>query len=312
MPRPFHTLRTTMKAELALLGVAAIWGATFPVMKAALADASPLAYLVARFALASVLAAPLWPVLRGGMSRRELGAGLVLGGIIAASFAAQTIGLTRIGPARSAFLTSLYVAFVPLLSVPLLGRVPRPASLAGTACALAGLGLMTWEGGGFRWALGDLLTVACAAGFALHIIGVGVFTARYDYRRLFLLQIGAAALLLVPALPLEPLRWSLTPRLALALLATAGLATTLTFYVQNRVQRRTSPTRTAIIFATEPVFAAVFTALFWPGGTGLGGADLLGAGLILAGLVVAELGPAPHGAASGPDAGASRRTADSP
>jgi drug/metabolite transporter (DMT)-like permease len=254
-----------LRADLALLGVAFIWGATFPVMKLALEDASPAIYLALRFALAALLALPLLVSERGHWSRREVGAGLLLGGLLAGSFALQTLGLARIGPARSAFLTSLYVVFVPLLSVPLLGRLPRAQSLVGVACALVGLGFMTWEGGGFNPQPGDLLTLGGAVGFALHIIGVGVLTSRYDYRRLFVLQVCAAAVLLIPAISLETPRLVFSLRFAVALMVTGGLATTLAFYVQNRVQRHSTPTRTAIIFAMEPVFAVLVTAASFRG-----------------------------------------------
>jgi drug/metabolite transporter (DMT)-like permease len=154
---------------------------------------------------------------------------------------------------------------------------------------LAGLGFLSWEGGGLQWQVGDLLTLGGALGFALHIIGVGILTRRHDYRRLFVLQIAAAAVLLVPAISLETPRLVFSARFAAALLVTGGVATTLAFYVQNRVQRRSTPTRTAIIFAMEPVFAVLVTAAFPGMSAGLSTTDGIGAVLIMAGLIVAEL-----------------------
>ena len=289
-------MRRSIRADLALLGVAFVWGSTFPVVKGALADASPLLFLGARFALACLFVLPLWPALRPRPRKKELGAGLLLGALLAGSFALQTIGLQEIGAARSAFLTSLYVVFVPLLSIPVQRRLPPVNAWLGAALALLGLGLMTWDGLGWGWRAGDLMTIGCAAGFALHILGVGALTARFDYRRLFILQVAAATGLLLPAATLEPLRWTASPRLALALLLTAGLATALAFYVQNRVQRHISPTRTAIIFAMEPVFAAVCAAVLSGGRTGLSGRELAGAALILSGLITAgfRLSQGPH------------------
>ena len=52
-------MRGALKADLALLGVAFVWGATFPVMKLALSDASPAVYLALRFALAALLFGPI-------------------------------------------------------------------------------------------------------------------------------------------------------------------------------------------------------------------------------------------------------------
>ena len=282
-------MRRSTRAGLALLAVSFTWGATFPVIKSALADAGPLLFLSVRFALALLVALPLWRSLRGRLTAAEGVAGLILGALLAVSFSFQTIALTEIGAARSAFLTSLYVVFVPLLAIPLTRHVPALRTWLGVALALAGLGLMTWDGVGLSWRPGDLMTVGCAVGFALHIIGVGVFTARFDYRRLFLLQIAVATLLLAPAsLILEPVRFTPTLRLGVALLITGVLGTTLAFYVQNRVQRHTSATRVAIIFAMEPVFAVVCTALL-SGRIGFTPREGLGAALIVTGLIVSEL-----------------------
>ena len=74
----------------------------------------------------------------------------------------------------------------------------------------------------------------------------------------------------------------------MALLITGVLGTTLAFYVQNRVQRHTSATRVAIIFAMEPVFAVVCTALL-SGRIGFTPREGLGAVLIVTGLIVSEL-----------------------
>jgi drug/metabolite transporter (DMT)-like permease len=90
-------------------------------------------------------------------------------------------------------------------------------------------------------------------------------------------------------------------RLAVAVAVTGGLATTLAFYVQNRVQRRTTPTRTAIVFAMEPVFAVLVTTAFPSMGTGLTVLDGIGAAFIVTALIVAELrvSPVSHEGARG-------------
>ena len=284
-------VRRAVCADLALLCVACTWGATFPVVKAALDDASPVLFLAVRFALASLFVIPLWPVLRPRPRARELAAGGVLGALLAVPFTLQTVALQEIGAARSAFLTSLYVLLVPLFAVVFTRRAPSASTWRGLALVLIGLLAMTWDGVGLGWRAGDLLTVGCAVGFALHIVGVGALTVRYDYRRLFVLQILVATVLLSGAVALEPVRWTFSPRLIGALLATAGLATALAFYVQNRVQRHTSASRAAIIFAMEPVFAALAAVGLSGGQVGLSTREMGGAALILGGMLASELGP---------------------
>lgn len=280
-------MRPSLLADLALLLITFIWGATFVTVQGALADASPFVFLVLRFGLAAVLCLP-WLARRGAWRRDEIVAGATLGALVAAGFALQTHGLTLLTPSRSAFITSLYVVLTPLLALPLRRHRPSPATLGGVGCALAGLALMTWSGGGFAPRLGDWLTLACAVVFAVQILAIDAFTARYDDRRLVALQIGFAALLLLPCLVLERIRLQPSGRLWLAVAITAGPATAVAFGVQGRLQRRTTPNRAALLFASEPVFTAL-TARLVRGDSGLGARGWAGATLILAGVLLAEL-----------------------
>ena len=291
-------VRPSLRADAALLVVAFMWGATFPVVKGALVDASPLLYLVLRFALASLLLLPMASALRGRWGARELSGGILLGALLALGFALQTVGLASTTPSRSAFLTSLYVIFVPLLSVALTGHRPRSSSWLGALAALGGLGLMTWQGGLLRWQPGDLLTLACALAFALHILGVGVLAGRYDFRRMFVIQILTAMVMLTLMLPLESIHFNPSLRLLLAVVATGVLATHLALYIQNRAQRRTSASRAAIIFAMEPVFAALVTAMLASGRSDLTLIQGCGGVLIVIGLVIAGLGSRGEGTTS--------------
>jgi len=305
--------RESLRANGALLLVSFIWGASFPVMKLGLDEASPLLFLTLRFTLAALLSVPFLPALRGPWARHELLGGILLGALLAAAFAMQTVGLTHTTPSRSAFLTSFYVVFVPLLSLPLTGHRPRRASWLGAFLALGGLAFMTLNEGLLRWQPGDLLTLAGALGFALHILGVGVLTGRHDFRRLYVLQILTATALLALATPLEEVFWHPGVHLLWTVILTGGLATGLTFYIQNRVQRHTSASRTAVIFAMEPVFAALITAAMAGGRSDLNLPQIFGALLIMAGLITSGLGSrAGTSQDTGSDAGPRRRTASSP
>ncbi|MBI4491789.1 MAG: EamA family transporter, partial [Chloroflexi bacterium] len=68
---------------------------------------------------------------------------------------------------------------------------------------------------------------------------------------------------------------------------TGLLATVAAFFIQTRAQRFTTATHTALIFSTEPAFAALFAYLL--AGEVLGGWALAGCGLILAGMVLAQV-----------------------
>jgi drug/metabolite transporter (DMT)-like permease len=278
----------TLVADGVLLGVTFVWGATFVVIHDALGATSPFAFLSLRFGFATLLCLPFLPAFRGGIRGHEAWDGLLLGGLLALGFGLQTVGLVEISPSRSAFLTSMYVVFTPLLALPILGRGPSLPTLAGVGCSLVGLAMMSWDGGGFAARRGDWLTLACAVAFALQIIVLDRATRRGDFRRLFVLQIAGAAVLLTPGLAFETVRLERSVRLATAIALTAGPATVGAFYLQSRFQPRTTPNRAAILFASEPVFAALTTAMV-RGESGLTGRGWMGAALILAGVVVAEI-----------------------
>jgi drug/metabolite transporter (DMT)-like permease len=117
---------------------------------------------------------------------------------------------------------------------------------------------------------------------------VGSYTRRFSFRHLVPVQILVVGLLAAAALPLNldfRLHW--TAGLIGALLLTAVLATGFAFSVQNWAQQFTPPAHTALIFALEPVFAALTSRLVL--GERLGGKVFMGSALILAGMVISEV-----------------------
>jgi drug/metabolite transporter (DMT)-like permease len=106
-------------------------------------------------------------------------------------------------------------------------------------------------------------------------------------RRLFadlsLLSVAVISLFFEPST--WPDRWD--GPLLFSLLVTGVLATTYALWVQTRMQRYTTPTRTAIVFTMEPVSAAIFGV--WLGGETLSLGQMIGGGLIVAAMLLAEL-----------------------
>ena len=292
MPLPLR-----VKADLALVGVIFIWGTSFVIVKTALDDASPLAFLLLRFVVASLALLVLsWRSL-ATTEPGTLRAGAVIGFFLFAGFAFQTIGLQHTTPTKSAFITALSVPFVPLLLVVLFRRRLRWDVLAGIAAATLGMYLLTVPPGALEIARGDLLTLGCALAFAGHIVALGRYAPRFGHAQLALWQILVALALFVLIAPLAgptgldamEVRWS--GRLLLAVGVTGVLATALAFSVQTWAQQFTLPTHTAIIFSLEPVFAALTSFLVLR--ERLGGRGLLGAGLILLGVLLVELRGSP-------------------
>ena len=278
-------MTTRTKAEAFLVVVSAIWGSTFVVVKGALGDASPLSFLAVRFILAGLL---LLAILgRGQVDRETILPGFILGLFLFGGYLAQTWGLLYTTPSKSAFLTGFSVILVPAIMM-LSGFKMGSATLVGGVLGLFGIYLLVAPSGMAAVNRGDILTLAGALSFAVHIVLVGHYTKNFSFLHLVPVQVlvvGLLSFLVLPFVPDQTLH--LTGRLVMAILVTAVLATGVAFSVQNWAQQYTPAAHTALIFALEPVFAALSSWLVI--GEHFGGRVLLGSGLILAGMMISEI-----------------------
>lgn len=276
-----------LRADLGLLAVATIWGATFVMVKDALREAGPLTFLAVRFSLATLAFVPLLARRRQALSWRVAASGGAVGLLLFGGYAFQTAGLQFTSASKAGFITGLSVVFVPILSAAVLGRPPDWLTLVGVGLATVGLGLLSL-GDNLALDVGDLLVLACAVCFALHIIAVGHFAPRLDVLGLTAAQILAAAFLnTAGAWLFESPRIAQMVTILPAALFTGLFATVVAFYLQVHAQRFTTPTHTALIFSMEPVFAALFGYLL--AGERLDSRGLVGCGLILIGMLGAQV-----------------------
>ncbi len=274
------------RADLALTGIVLVWGTTFVVVQEALRDVSTLLFLTLRFTLAAVVLAIVFR--RIAWNRAVLRGGVLCGVALFLGFVLQTAGLRYTTPSKSAFITGSSVVLVPLLAAVFERRPPRRIEVAGVALAALGMALLTLDFGELAMGYGDLLTLACAVSYAVHILLVGHYSRRVGYRGLAVVQVATAAVLAgAGALGVEPayVRWSAGMIGAVAL--TGVLATALAFSVMAWAQQHTSATHTALIFALEPVFAALFSFLVV--GEVLSARAIGGAVMILGGVLLVEL-----------------------
>ena len=274
---------------LLLLGVTAVWGTTFPLLKSLLVSLSGVEISALRFVIATLCVAPF---LRR-VPRHTWLDGLLLGALALLSYVAQAYGLEFISSNRSAFLTSLNVLMVPLIGAVLGARLsPRVLLCAVLACV--GIGLMSWEGGANL--KGDLATLVCALAYAFYTISLSGRAARHDLRQLAATQIAFMALLacawLIGATLIEAKPSNLLARAAphWATLAYLGVfATAVMLFLQALGQRRVSADKAALVFAMEPVFAAL-AAWLWVGEM-LSSRAALGGALVLTAVILSELQP---------------------
>jgi drug/metabolite transporter (DMT)-like permease len=282
-----------LRADLALVANTLVWGSTFVVVKQTIAGVSPLLFLALRFTIATMALALLFPrALR--VERAGVRAGMIAGCFLFAGYAFQTFGLRLTSPAKSAFITGLSVPLVPLVAALAYRIKPRPFEIGGVCCATAGLGLLTLTGATMSISRGDLITLGCTLAYAAHIVTVGHYSGAVPFETLAVMQVGTSALLAWASFWwFEPpfVHWSggmVAATVFVGLAATAG-----TFTVQAWAQQYTTSTRTAVIYALEPVFAWITSFLVT--GETLSARMVCGSVLILAGILLVELKPVPPG-----------------
>jgi drug/metabolite transporter (DMT)-like permease len=179
---------------------------------------------------------------------------------------------------------------VPLLAALVYKIKPRSSEVAGVLAATLGMGLMTFEGPIGSIGRGDLLTFGGAIAFAAHIVATGHYAEQIGYQVLSVTQVGAASLSAVSLFWwVETPRIQWQPLVVWAILITGLLCTALAFTIQAWAQHYTTSTRTALIYALEPVVAWITS--FSIAGEGLSGQAAAGAALILSGVLLVEMKP---------------------
>jgi drug/metabolite transporter (DMT)-like permease len=277
--------------DLSLVGVCLIWGATFILVKRALEDISTLLFLTLRFTVAAAVLALIFRAqFRSPNLRSSLRAGILAGLCLFSGYVLQTFGLKYTSASKTGFLTGLYIPLVPLFSGVIYRKSPRFSELCGVVTAFAGTVLMTIQTNLMDINRGDLLVAGCAVMYAFHILLLGRFASSANLGILIVTQIatgmGVGAGTFWWA---EPVRLHWTVNVWVALIVTSLFATALAFSVQTWAQRWSSPTRTALIFSMEPVFA--WGTSYVLAGEVLSRRGTFGAVLILAGILLVEVKP---------------------
>jgi drug/metabolite transporter (DMT)-like permease len=284
-------------ADVSLLLVAFIWGTTFVLVQNAISFLEPLSFNGVRFSLAGLFLL-IWLFIFHRSQLKMFNIQLLLSGLfmgfwLFSGYAFQTIGLLYTTSSKAGFITGLSVVLVPLFAFFLLKQQPKVNAILGVIIAAIGLYLLTMNGE-LSINKGDWLVFLCAVSFGMHIVITGKYSSHFPTLLLTITQIFTVAILcVISACFFE--NWTQMFNAAVfqkaevwsALLITSLLATAFAFLIQTNFQKFTTATRVALIFATEPVFAAL-TAYIWADER-LSLSGLIGCILILLGMILAEL-----------------------
>jgi len=279
--------RTSLLAGLALLSVTACWGSTFFLIKDLLDRMPVLDFLAVRFAVASVVLWLLFPRAPARLSRSSRRQAVLLGAVYGVAQMLQTAGLAHTSASVSGFITGLYVVCTPLFAALLLRARIGAVTWAAVVLAVSGLGVLTLSG--LAVGYGEALTLVSALLYALHIVGLGAWSAPRDAMGMTIVQLVVITVLCLAVSAWDGVQLPASSGDWMSVVYMAVLAGALGLAAQTWAQAHLAPTRAAIIMTMEPVFAAVFAVLL--GGETATLRMLVGGLLVLAAMLLVEVGP---------------------
>jgi len=281
------TLISKFQADLGLLAVTFFWGSTFIVSKIILEEVPLPVYLFLRLGIAAVVLDIAVMRYARELDKKTLIHGTLLGVLLYFSYFFQMWGIQFTSASNAGFITGLSVALVPIAGFVFFKFKPSITALIGVIFALAGLLLLTGANP-LDWNKGDMLVFVCALAVTFHVIFTGRYAPQHNVYLLTAVQLSVLALLTVFALPFSDFKWPQFTIKNISVLVYLGImGTVFTFLMQTAMQRYTTTTRTAVVFAMEPVFAALFA--FVIAGEMLSASGWIGGLLIVFGMISAEL-----------------------
>jgi len=280
------TRRVQIFALLALTSVAAVWGASFVLMKDALEGQSVDDFLATRFIIATFALILFRPKALSEINSEMLVKGSLLGIFLGSGYLFQTIGLHLTTAATTGFITGLYVVFTPILGALFLKSTVTRNEWIGVIMATIGLALLSFKG--FTIGLGELSVLLSALFFALHILGLGRWSGKFATYPLTIVQLGTIAILTtILAIVDKGYELPNTDQEWIATIFTALLATSVAFLIQTWSQSKMDATVVAVVLTLEVVFAALFAVI--AGQESLTLRAILGGTLIFAAMILMQL-----------------------
>ncbi len=283
------------KNELSLILVAMFWGLGFPATQIGLESFGVIEFLAIRFWVAALCLSLLFFKSFIKIDKLNIKYGVILGVILLSAYYVQTLGLTYTTASKNAFITATNVVFVPLLGLIFYKRKFDIYNVLGSIFTFIGIGFISYQKD-FTVNIGDVLTLMCAVLYALHMIYISEFlkkgadTTQIAIVQMYVVAILATAIVLLTGKSFAPKETSENFMVAVLCILYSGiLATAISFFLQIKVQKNLSETKTVIILSTEAVFGALFSIIIVHDRLSI--TTALGCIIILAAVLFTELKP---------------------
>lgn len=275
-----------------LVLTAMVWGGSFVAQKSGMELIGPFAFNGIRTIIGGIVLIPLIMVLDRMKSKKQASATavkadaadsvlseadkkneqkLLITGSICCGLALlvagmlQQIGMMYTTAGKAGFITALYVVLVPIFGR-ILGKKIRPLIWLCVLASAVGLYLLCMPASdGFGHInKGDLIVLACALCFAVHILLIDYFSPKVDGVRLSCLQFFIAGILCVILMfPLDPVLGYDIPSLSqlldawIPIVYAGALSCGAGYTMQIVAQADTDPAVASMILCLESVFAVI-------------------------------------------------------
>lgn len=281
-------MKKQFQADIGLLLVTAGWGASFILTKESLAELPTFNFLAIRFFIAFFISSIFFIKHIIKIDKKTLKYGFLLGIILYANYAFQTVGLRYTTASKSAFITGFYVILVPVFSHFITRIKLDKKAYISVPLAFVGLALLSVNGSISGINIGDVYTLICSIFNALYIIYVGKYTSELDSISFAVVQIGVVGLLsMLTSFAVETPTIHVSSNVWIYILILSVICTSGAYIVQNIAQKYTTDTHTALIYTAEPVFGGIFAYILL--GESLGIKGISGAALIVIAMLISEL-----------------------
>jgi drug/metabolite transporter (DMT)-like permease len=272
-----------------------IWGVTFVIVKDTVSIFPIFPFLAIRFSIATFALLPFLIIERRKYAKNSLlntitkRRGFYAGLALFCAYALQTSGLKLTSVSSAAFLTSLYLVFIPIFLFLTRRANSTWHEWLASILALGGVYILT-HAEEPEIGLGNILIILCAACYAIQILLVSTKNHKqlpilFTTIQMAVVAIASTgiAILQAPREPLSPLPLSVLE----AALFTGLIATSFCYLVQTWSQQHLSATQASVMLSLEPVFATLAGSLVIK--EILSQNLLIGGGLILASVLISQL-----------------------
>lgn len=262
-------MKRQLNGSISILIATIIWGSTFVAQSVGMDYIGPFTFQAARCLLGALLLVPVIAIadrfvyagdgksfLSRWLNKRLWVAGLCCGIPLFIAANLQQMGIVDTDAGKSAFLTAMYIVFVPIFGI---FRGQKPSKWIPVSVLLGVVGLYFLSCVGVTAiATGDLLLLGCAVAFAVQILCVDHFVSQVDPLRLNCINCLICAVLsgLVMAFTETPTLDGI--RSSFGALAYAGfLSMGIAYSLQIIGQKDLPPAMASLLMSLESVFAVL-------------------------------------------------------